>query len=267
MATRASVYDCVETLPTAPSGGGFNPASFPRRLTPEALTGLRRRRTGVGRAVRQPILRRPPPINGSDEESGEESDEYDDSDDDDDDDQIRCSELICCCVGPRCCVASCMLMLALMGYSAAITYGIVRQPTYEQYAEPMRVARRRWFSKTPMSADDGFMLFDRNADGVIDVHDIARVAKITTGENPPHEELQAYIARGDLNGDGVLDEAEYTAQLHKERAEGKGKGKGKGGGGGSTSDGGRGGATASRGDVERGSAAPLGSRTETSEHP
>ena len=93
---------------------------------------------------------------------------------------------------------------------------------------PIRVARQRWLSKTPHNAEEGFILFDRNADGRIGVDDMAAVARITTGENPTHEQLVAYIARGDLDGDGALDESEYQQMLQSERAQGKGKGKGLG---------------------------------------
>ena len=121
-----------------------------------------------------------------------------------------------------------MFICSLMLWSAAITYGILRQPSYEDIVTPIRVARQRWLSKTPHSAEEGFILFDRNADGKIGVDDMAVVARITTGEDPTREMLQAYIARGDLDGDGALDEDEYMQMLHRERAEGKGKGKGKG---------------------------------------
>ena len=122
-----------------------------------------------------------------------------------------------------------MLITALLIWSSAITYGVLKQPTYEQLAMPIRVARQRWLSKTPHSAEDGFMLFDRNADGYIGIGDMAVVARITTGEDPTHDQLVAYIARGDLDGDGQLDEEEYTQMLQRERAMGKGEGKGEGG--------------------------------------
>jgi len=83
---------------------------------------------------------------------------------------------------------------------------------------PVRVARQRWLGKTPKNAEEGFVLFDRNADGKITVGDMREVARITTGENPTTEQLQAYIAKGDQDGDGMLDEAEYTSLLFRERA-------------------------------------------------
>ena len=110
-----------------------------------------------------------------------------------------------------------MLLLALMGWSAAVTYGILKQPSYEELVTPWRVARQRWTHKTPTGADDGFILFDRNADGHIGIDDVAKVAKLTTGEDLPHEELLKYIRRGDLDGDGFLDEAEYLQMLQRER--------------------------------------------------
>lgn len=100
--------------------------------------------------------------------------------------------------------------------------------TYEEVVTPLRVARQRWLYPTPTSADNGFPLFDRNADGFIDIGDMSAVAKITTGENVPDGDLRAYIARGDLNGDGMLDEPEFYGMLQRERAEGKGKGRGHG---------------------------------------
>lgn len=221
-----STFDGIEALndDTQPR---FNPGQFPRKLTTATLNTLRLRRTGAGRAVRRPLRRQ-----GRQDGDGSDDDE-DDSDSDTDDDDITCGEVLCCCWGPRCCVAGCMLITALMGWSAAITYGIARAPTYEQLAMPIRVARQKWLSKTPQNAEEGFILFDRNADGLIGVDDMAQVARITTGEDPTHQELVDYIARGDLDGDGALNEAEYTALLHRERAEGRpsGRGKGKGRGG------------------------------------
>ena len=110
-------------------------------------------------------------------------------DDDDDDDDVTCFEVFCCCWGPRCCVGSCMLIMTLMGWSAAITYGIFRQPSYDDLVVPIRLAKQRWFNAKPTNAEDGFILFDRNADGKISVADMATVARITTGEDPTHEQL------------------------------------------------------------------------------
>ena len=154
----------------------------------------------------------------SEHEDGDDDGDDDDSDDDSDDgEDISCFDLVCCCWGPRCCVATCMLTMSLSVWSAAVTYGILKQPTYEQLAMPMRVARQRWLGKTPHTAEEGFTLFDRNADGKISVNDMAVVARITTGENPTHEDLVKYIAKGDLDGDGALDESEYIQLVHRER--------------------------------------------------
>ena len=65
-------------------------------------------------------------------------------------------------------------------------------------------------------------LFDRDADGIIDQRDLKVVAKLTTGETPPDDALQAYIRRGDLDGDLALNETEYLLLLAAERASGKG---------------------------------------------
>ena len=203
-----------------------------RRLTPAALASLRQRRTGAGRAVRRPLQpteiqlnRMRGGVGSEDEDEEDDGEEDDDDDDDDEDDDVTCWELLTCCWGPRCCVGSCMICIGLIIFSAAVTYGIVRQPSYEQVVTPMRVARQRWFSKTPQNAEEGFILFDRNADGLIGIDDLKQVAKLTTGETVPVSDLQAYIARGDLDGDGFLDEDEYQQMLQAERAA-----KGKGGG-------------------------------------
>ena len=208
-------FDGLDAIPdTARDGVPFHPSAFPRRLTADTLNSLRRRRTGAGRAVRKPLRR---PQREQDHGSGSGSDESDDDDDDDDD--VTCFEVFCCCWGPRCCVGSCMLIMTLMGWSAAITYGILRQPSYDDLVVPIRLAKQRWFNAKPTNAEDGFILFDRNADGKISVADMATVARITTGEDPTHEQLAAYIARGDTDGDGTLDEEEYKALLFRERAE------------------------------------------------
>lgn len=49
------------------------------------------------------------------------------------------------------------------------------------------------------------------APGIIDVGDMAEVAQITIKpptEQPTEEQLRAYIAKGDISGDGALDKAE-----------------------------------------------------------
>ena len=212
-ASAASGFDGVETVRANErlrEDEALGPPAFRRRLTTDALTALRRRRTGPGRALRRPLREeRRAPDGSGEEESDSEGEEED----------ISIWELLCCCVGPRCCVGSCFLLLALGTWSAAITYGILRQPSYEQLATPVRVARQRWLTRAPTGAEDGFALFDRNADGRIGVDDMAVVARIVSGENPTHEQLAAYIARGDLDGDGYLDEAEYLQMLHRERAQ------------------------------------------------
>jgi hypothetical protein len=214
MPPPAAEFDGVEHV--ASSSDAIRPSAFPRRLTADTLSSLRRRRTGAGRAVRKPL--RSHRREGDDGSDAASSDDDDGSDDDDLDD-VTCFEVFCCCWGPRCCVGSCMFIMTLMGWSAAITYGILKQPTYESVVTPIRVARQRWFTKTPTTAEDGFTLFDRNADGRITVQDMAAVARITTGEYPTHEQLAAYIAKGDMDGDGALDEQEYLQLLHRERAE------------------------------------------------
>jgi hypothetical protein len=237
----SSGFDGIETLPpdAATSDSSFPATTFPRRLTTDALTTLRRRRTGPGRALRKPLQRRArtrPDASDDEEDDEDEEDEDEDEEDDEDDEDVTIWDIVCCCWGPRCVMGSCMLMLALAGWSAAITYGVLRQPTYENVVTPIRIAKQRWLSKTPQNAEESFILFDRNADGLIGVDDMAVVAKITTGEDPPHEQLVAYIARGDLDGDGALNEEEYMQMLFRERAMGKSKGKGggkaSGGGGG-----------------------------------
>lgn len=198
-----------------PPVDSFNPSAFPRRLTTETLATLRRRRAGAARGMCHLLQRERREGDASDDdEGGDESDEEGGGD--------LCDEF-CCCWGPRCCIASCMLIMTLMGWSTAITYGILQQPTYEQVVRPVRVARQHYLSKyyygAPKTADDGFILFDRDADGFVSVRDMKAVAFITTGERPTEEQLKAYIARGDADGDGQLDEVEYLALLHSERAQ------------------------------------------------
>ena len=60
-------------------------------------------------------------------------------------------------------------------------------------------------------------MFDRDANGLIDLRDMRQVAFKVTGETPPDEQLLAYIAKGDLDGDGALDEAEYLGLMQMER--------------------------------------------------
>ena len=200
----------------AASSSAFRASAFPRRLTVDTLTALRRRRTGPARGLRRPLRQQQC-------REGDDDDDDDDYDDDDDGDASLFSILCCWCVGPRCMVAACMLATTMALWNAAHRYGIVHQPSYEQLVTPIRVARQRWTHKTPTGADDGFILFDRNADGLIDAADMRIVAKLTTGEHPTEEQLRAYIAKGDANGDGALDELEYLGLLAAERAEKRAK--------------------------------------------
>ncbi len=206
-----------------------------RRLTPAVMDALRRRRTGVARGVRRPLQR-------DDEELDDDLDDSEDVDSEDSsdgttglrrrrrrrryEDDGSLIALLLDCFGPRCFGAVCMLMLAATITSFAISYGIIQPKSYEDIVTPIRVAKQRWLHKKPTSADDGFILFDRNADGIIDQRDLRVVAKLTTGETPPDDALQAYIRRGDMDGDLALNETEYLLMLAAERASGKGKGKG-----------------------------------------
>jgi hypothetical protein len=209
--TATTTFDGIDDPAARDGGGQFNPAAYPRRLTADVLDNLRRRRTGVGRGVRRPLNRRPSRY-GSDE---------DDSDDEDLENETFLSLIFGCCCGPRCIISVCMLMVALVTWSFAVSSGMLRQPSYKQMVTPIRVARQRLMHGKPTSADDGFVLFDRDADGKIDVEDMAMVAQITTGEVPTDDQLRAYIAKGDTDGDGALDEKEYLDLLHRERAEKK----------------------------------------------
>ena len=221
------------------------PGPATRRLTPEVMNALRRRRTGVARGVSRPLRRTEDTT--EDEELDELDDELDfeldddldddleDSDDSDDSDDVGqrrrrrrykddgsvLSVLFDCC-GARCLGALCMLVMAGGIASFAITYGVIKAKSYEELVTPIRIAKQRWINKKPTSADDGFILFDRNADGIIDQRDLKVVAKLTTGETPPDDALQAYIRRGDLDGDLALNETEYLLLLAAERASGKG---------------------------------------------
>ena len=197
--------------------GPYRPGAFPRRLTSDTLAALRRRRTGPARGLMRPLRR---PRGGADGESDDDEDEEDSGDED----ESLVSALCCWCVGPRCCVSACMLSLAFVIYSSAVAHGVLKQHTYEQLITPIRRARQRMTHKTPTGADDGFILFDRNADGVIDTADLAIVAKMTTGEHPTEEQLRGYIRRGDTDGDGALNETEYLEMLHREREVKAGKG-------------------------------------------
>ena len=221
MPQTSSAFDGIDGEPASSSTveytNHFRPSAFPRRLTPDTLAALRRRRTGPARGLRRPLKQS---RRGYDEED-EEDDEYEDEEED----ESLFSILCCWCVGPRCCVATCMLVLSLIVWNWAIAQGILRQPSYDQMVTPIRVARQRLTHKKPTGADDGFILFDRNADGLIDKDDMAIVARLTTGEHPSEEQLRAYIAKGDLNGDGALDEPEYHELLRRER-EDKAKKKG-----------------------------------------
>ena len=108
-----------ETTRMGPSG------ALPRRLTQDALSALRRRRTGVGRAVRRPLQAREGRRQRTDvSDSASGTDDSDDEDDGSGGDDITCMEIMTCCWGPRCCVSMCMLLITLVGWSAAITYGL-----------------------------------------------------------------------------------------------------------------------------------------------
>lgn len=111
----------------------------------------------------------------------------------------------------------CLVISALVGWSVAISMGILRARTYEEVVRPLRVARQYYFSKTPTSADDGFILFDRDANGLITREDIQEAVWITGGERPTDEQANRYIARADGDGDGALNETEYLFLLHEER--------------------------------------------------
>ena len=112
---------------------GYNPVAFPRRLTPAALNTLRQRRTGVGRGVQRPLQRRHRANGYATDESGSD-------DDDGEEEEESIASIICCCWGPRCCVATFMLVVALIIWSAAISYGILKVLSLS----PSALGESRW---------------------------------------------------------------------------------------------------------------------------
>lgn len=226
-------FDGIDGPPlTGRGASAASSSSATRRLTPEVMDVLRRRRTAQGRGVRRPLQ-----DFGDSEFDDDELDDFDDEDSSDDDVARRrrrrrreeddsLFSILCCCFGPRFFGAMCMLAFAGVITSVAITYGIIQPKSYEDMITPIRVAKQRWLHKKPTSADDGFDLFDRNADGIIDTGDLAVVAQLTTGEVPTDDAIKNYIRRGDLDGDLALNETEYLMMLAQERLNGKGKGAG-----------------------------------------
>ena len=189
------------------SFGSEQATSFPRRLTSDTIQKIRARNP-----IRRGPLRRRHQIDVSDDDSDGEDAPLQGAEEEVD----LCPDCCCCCTGRGFC-ACCLLALAGVFWSVAISLGIMHKPTYEEVARPVRVARRFWFSKTPTGADDGFMLFDRDADGLITKRDLANVASIVGGEPPPPEQVERYISRADVDGDGALNETEYLSLLHEER--------------------------------------------------
>ena len=51
---------------------------------------------------------------------------------------------------------------------------------------------------------DAFRIFDQNGDGVITTEEIKNVMR-SIGQKMSDDEVEEMVAKGDLNGDGVLD--------------------------------------------------------------
>lgn len=204
--------------------------SYSRRITPERLSMLKqRRRAATDRSLRGMLPRRSRAYapHDSEDESADESEEEEMMRRAAQQDQDFCPDWCCCC-SIKGCVAFVLLLGALVGWSVAISMGIMKEKTYEDVARPLRIARRDWLSRRPKSAEEGFALFDRDADGLVTAEDVSAVALMTTGERPTEAQLRAYIGRADTDGDGAMDETEYLALLKAERAA---KAKGEGGAG------------------------------------
>lgn len=216
-----------------PQVGGEEQSSSLRRRLPPDLSSLRNRRP-----ARKPLshtARRPPRAATIEEESDSElsalselselSDDRSISDSSEDEMMARRRRLRrrrraikgIPFVSPRCIVSFCTLCAGIAAWSVAISMGVLHQPSYEELARPVRVARQYYFTKTPTSADDGFILFDRDADGLITADDLQAVVSLTSGEQPTTQQVSKYIARADFDGDGALNETEYLHLLHEER--------------------------------------------------
>uniref|UniRef100_A0A0E0JTR3 EF-hand domain-containing protein n=1 Tax=Oryza punctata TaxID=4537 RepID=A0A0E0JTR3_ORYPU len=55
-----------------------------------------------------------------------------------------------------------------------------------------------------------FAAFDRDADGKISAAELRLCMKAALGENMPTEEAEALVSSADADGDGLLDEEEFT---------------------------------------------------------
>ncbi|EOD17947.1 hypothetical protein EMIHUDRAFT_195927 [Emiliania huxleyi CCMP1516] len=100
------------------------------------------------------------------------------------------------------------------GFSVAVHYGLVRKPdTSEMFSLD---AWREWPTKLRVEA--GFRQYDRDKDGVFGPADVAEIALTLKGERPTPRQAAAWVARGDLDGDGALNFTEFWSMTRKERA-------------------------------------------------
>ena len=150
---------------------------------------------------------------GSSGSSG--SSEASDSEDDlRDGDGRACCCCCCCCPSPEVLLALGFSAASVAGFSVAVHYGLVRKPdTSEMFSLD---AWREWPTKLRVEA--GFRQYDRDKDGVFGPADVAEIALTLKGERPTPRQAAAWVARGDLDGDGTLNFTEFWSMTRKERA-------------------------------------------------
>ena len=114
----------------------------------------------------------------------------------------------------------CLVVLAL----CMLAKGAARRPSLDDVVRPLRIAKHQLKlsrQQAPTKEEDAFDYFDRDADGRLTKEDLDEIALLRSNGKTrwSAEELDAWLGRGDTDGDGALDEREFVALVQRLRRE------------------------------------------------
>jgi hypothetical protein len=131
------------------------------------------------------------------------------SDEEESDDEAQQSGGFCT---PHLCIAIFMMLSSGAIWAGAAYLGIVQGPSERLEAIHNHSRARLWPWQT-RTALNSFAAFDHDNDGFFSDRDLTHLMPKATAA-----ERKKYLGLADTDGDGKLNEAEYVALVHRERA-------------------------------------------------